>query len=171
MFENRKAESALGKLTPALDELDKSLIEVEAIRDPIDRIVGFFRVVAPWHDREHTAEAPVRTVLNMLQKADKGGRYAGTIQALQTLQAHFRNGGRDEYGMNRTKAGQEISIDDVYLGNVSGRFTRTARDWRNAFSKDTPTAQEDQQIIESQAAGFVSSHVGAMHRLIGALKR
>jgi hypothetical protein len=108
----------------------------------------------------------------MHQKADKGGRYAGTIQVLQTLQAHFRNGGRDAYGLNRTEAwpGNEHK-PRLSLGNVSGRFTRTARDSRNAFSKDTPTAQEDRQIIESQAAGFVSSHVGAMHRLIGALKR
>jgi hypothetical protein len=131
--------------------------------------VELFNVVTPWYDKEQADQKPVGAVVSALQKANSGGRHAEAIEPLQTLQAHFQNAGRDKYGMNRTAPGEPVTPDNVYLGNVFGRWTLTATKWKDAFKRGDATAQEDKRIIDHQAADFVDGHVGAMHKLIRAL--
>ncbi|MEZ0226829.1 MAG: hypothetical protein ACAH83_19895 [Alphaproteobacteria bacterium] len=169
MFENLKARKALQQLTPSLQALDQQLQAVEKIPDPIDRLVRFFDAVSQWNDRQQEAPLSVGVVLNAFRKANGSGEHAKTIEALETLQIHFNRSGRDEYGINRTKPGEVVTADNVYLGNVYGRWTFTANKWKEAFSRDNATAQEDRQIIEGQAAGFVESHIKPMQKLIGSL--
>ena len=163
MFEAIKARKALQQITPSLQALDQQLTEVEQIRDPIDRLVRFFDVVSQFNDKQQ--EAPI-TVGRVLEAFRKAGKNPEAIEALETLQAHFNKSGRDEYGMNRTGPGEPVTADNVYLGNIFGRWTFTATRWRESISKDTPEAREDKQIIEGQAAGFVANHAGPIHKLI-----
>lgn len=37
--------------------------------------------------------------------------------------------GRDEFGTNRTQPGEDVTLDKIYLGNIFGLVTRTARAW------------------------------------------
>lgn len=164
MFENRKARNALDGLTPELDKLDKQLQEAEAVRDPVDRLVSFFNAVSAFADTKATA---VDATLATVQKASK---FTEAAEALQNLQTHIRQSGREEFGWNRTKPGETVTGDNVYLGNIYGRFTLTANRWKEAFKRDGATATEDRAIIEGQAAGFVKSHAEPMHKLIAKLK-
>lgn len=166
MFEAIKARKALSQITPSLQALDQQLTEVEQIRDPIDRLVRFFDTVSQFNDKQQEAPLSVGKVLEAFRKA---GKHAETLEALENLQAHFNNSGRAEFGMNRTKPGEPVTADKVYLGNIFGRWTFTASDWREFNAKDTPEAREDKQIIEGQAAGFVASHAGPIHKLIKTL--
>ena len=164
MFENRKARNALEGLTPELDKLDKQLQQAEAVRDPVDRLVSFFNAVSAFADTKATA------VAETLATVRKGSKFTETAEALQNLQAHIGQSGREEYGWNRTKTGETVTGDNVYLGNIYGRFTLTANRWKEAFKRDGETATEDRTIIERQAADFVKSHAGPMHQLIAKLK-
>ncbi|TAL27714.1 MAG: hypothetical protein EPN97_16600 [Alphaproteobacteria bacterium] len=169
MFENIKARKALQQLTPSLQALDQQLQAVEKIPDPIDRLVRFFDAVSQWNDRQQETPLSVGVVLNAFRKANGGGEHAKTIETLENLQIHFNRSGRDEYGINRTKPGEVVTADNVYLGNIYGRWTFTANKWKEAFSRDNAAAQEDRQIIEGQAASFVKSHIEPMQKLIGSL--
>lgn len=136
----------------------------------MERIITFFNVVSPLHDKEQQENAPIQATVAALEKANKKGGHTAEIEALRTLQTHFARGGRDPYGMNRTTVGEAVTMDNVYLGNVAGRWTFTARDWKNTFNKaDNPSANEDRQVIEGQATRFVNSHIESMRRLIGSL--
>lgn len=176
MFENRKAKKDLEALKAGLVIiLDDLLRGVKTIQDPVTRIVGLFNVVAPWYDAEQRREksadcAPsVGDVISALKKTNRS-EYAETIKALETLQAHIINAGRNKYGMNRTAPGEMVTLDNVYLGDVFGRWTFTAREWQNSFNKEGPDAQEDKRIIEAQAANFVDSHLGPMQEIIDSLR-
>lgn len=39
--------------------------------------------------------------------------------------------GRQGYGWNRTEKGEKVTADNLYLGNVWGLFTHTAKEWMN----------------------------------------
>jgi hypothetical protein len=168
MFEERKANKALQELKPSLEALDKQLEQVGKISDPIDRIVRFFDTVARFNDEQQGAKITVDNVIDAFRKVS-GGRHDETIKALETLQAHFNNSGRQEFGMNRTKPGEPVTADKVYLGNVYGRWTFTANDWREKLKRDDVNTREDKQVIEGQASGFVDAHIGPMHRIIKSL--
>lgn len=164
MFENRKARNALDGLTPELDKLDKDLQAAEAVRDPVERLVSFFNAVSAFAD----TKAPA--VAETLATVQKGSKFTEAAEALKNLQTHIGQSGREEFGWNRTKKGETVTGDNVYLGNIYGRFTLTANRWKEAFNRDGATATEDRTIIEGQAAGFVKSHAEPMHKLIAKLK-
>lgn len=156
MFENFKAKKAIEAIAPALKELDQKLAAVEATPDPIDRLVKYFNAVAPLCDKPEDLNAAVAAA----QKA--GSKYTETAAALRDLQVHVQQSGRDPYGWNRTERGETVTGDNVYLGNVFGRFTKTASYWQRSFNQDHPHADEDRQIISGQAKGFVESHAPKM---------
>ncbi len=164
MFENRKARNAVEGLTPELDKLDKQLQEAEAVRDPVDRLVSFFNAVSAFAD----TKAPA--VAETLAATQKASKFTETAEVLQNLQTHIRQSGREEYGWNRTKTGETVTGDNVYLGNIYGRFTLTANRWKEAFARDGETATEDRKIIERQAGDFVKNHATPMRQLIAKLK-
>jgi hypothetical protein len=168
MFENGKAKKAIEVLKPELLELDKKLTAAERIADPFDRLVAFFNVVSAWQDREQEGQAkPVAAVLEAAR--DAGKKQSEAAQALETLQGQFSLAGRNIYGMNRTVPGQQATTDNVFLGNVHGRWTFTAAKWREMLAKPSPDAAEDRRIIEGQAAGFVADHATCMHKAIQTL--
>ncbi|HYD18508.1 MAG TPA: hypothetical protein VEF76_08525 [Patescibacteria group bacterium] len=158
MFENLKAQKAIDAIAPTLKELDQKLAAVDATPDPIDRLVKFFNAVAPIYDQPEQLNAAVAAA----QKA--GSKFTETAEALRDLQVHVQQSGRDPYGWNRTEKGETVTGDNVYLGNIYGRFTKTANYWQSSFSRDHSYADEDRQIIGGQAKGFVESHVPKMHK-------
>lgn len=171
MFEERKAKKALQELSPALEALDVQLKQVEQIADPLDRIVRFFDTVSRFNDGQKDAPVSVSKVLDAFRKTSGKGENAQAIEALQALQSHFNNAGRDEFGMNRTQPGEAVTGDKVYLGNTHGLWTFTANDWREKLNRDTPYAKDDRQIIEGQAAGFVASHAPKVHQYVATLAK
>lgn len=42
--------------------------------------------------------------------------------------------GRQGYGWNRTEKGEKVTAENLYLGNVFGLFTHTAKHWINSNS-------------------------------------
>lgn len=68
--------------------------------------------------------------------------------------------GRDEFGMNRTSKGEEVTINNVWLGDVCGLFTHPAAWW---IKQDDKTALD--QISRQKVIPFVSENRRALLEL------
>lgn len=91
----------------------------------------------------------------------------------QRLNALIKNAGRDSFGMNRTTKGEEVTLDNVYLGNIFGLFTLTAREWfysegkYNGFSErylkeNLPDPDDWAVIVKYQVLPFVHNSTKAI---------
>lgn len=47
----------------------------------------------------------------------------------KSLNQHITNAGRCEYGINRTKRGEEVTLANTYWGNIFGLYTFTGEKW------------------------------------------
>jgi hypothetical protein len=141
---------ALIRLSIALGSLPKEHYE------PLDRIVALFNLVSPWYDRLDE----LRCRLNFSSDTEIGKK-------IEELFQQFENVGRCQYGWNRTKKGQIVTHDDVFLGNVYGIWTFNVAQimgWKNEDKKITwgydfgePVNVYD-IISRWQALPFIRSH-------------
>ena len=104
----------------------------------------------------------------------------------QDLMAAFNraleNSGRCCYGMNRTQEGEKVTLDNVYLGDVYGLFTHTARTWRGStdtvydgfnrrwLHKDGRDPKMSEVIANHQVLPFVAKNRTALLNGIAKLK-
>ena len=70
--------------------------------------------------------------------------------------------GPDMYGMFRTDTIAGLNMDNCYLGNVSGLWTQTARQWERIRDSD-PKAYG---TVRSQYAGMIASNARAAARMV-----
>jgi len=78
--------------------------------------------------------------------------YLPRSEDMDIINRCIRNVGRDEYGINRTKRGEKVTIDNVYWGDLErfGCFTRTVRKYIEA-------EQEPEDVL-CQAEWYSNSH-------------
>jgi hypothetical protein len=113
--------SKLRQLLPELKSLKRDLESIDKNdREPIKILVNLFNTIAPWHDQK-----PFEQITICLKKFSN--RYSKLLANINELEAHIINAGRDEYGLNRTVPGQTVTLDNVYLGNIYGLWTKTAQ--------------------------------------------
>jgi hypothetical protein len=139
-------------------------------QNPLEAIVRFFNLISPWHDRG------IGLVIACLESVNYG-QYAKVLSALRTLQAHFIKAGRDEYGINRTRYGQQVTGANIYLGNVYGLWTKNVNFWREpdnrkAVSWGFPGMEgvSPYDVVANQARGFVFGHTSAIIEAITVLE-
>jgi len=154
---------------PELLILKKDL-EVIRGRQPLDGIVQFFGLVSPWQDR---GLADILTAFHSVNY----GQYDEVIRLLNQLTVHFARAGRSPYGWNRTSKGQEVTENNVYLGNIYGLWTKEVSFWKT--QKDTPkggwgfSGMEHlsvYDVVSNQAREFMRSHDEMCH-IIGKLNQ
>lgn len=129
-------------------QLDVLKIEISTIKNmehsaAIHSIVKLFQVISPIQDA-----GGVTKLISVLKKKNYG-QLDQKIEALEILQLHFNTAGRDQYGLNRTKVGEEVTFNNVFLGNVDGIWTKTAAYW----------LEHREARIDAQARTFADSHV------------
>lgn len=126
--------------------------------DPVAAIVDFFEGISMFQDRDLLA--PIQRDFIRAGRSDSD--LAG---ALFSLHAHVKNAGRNQYGMNRTKPGELVTAENVFLGNYNGYWTKqvsyvlTQRD-RKTDDMAYYTA------MQRQAREFMDGHLGSMISLI-----
>lgn len=124
-----KSRRRLRKLLSQLKELSRELKALPQISDPLDRIVIFFNLTSPWYDR-----------IEELRESLKFSSDSEIGKKLKDLFLCLEKSGRDIYGINRTKRGQMVTGDNVWLGDVphvfAGLFTHTARYWKSHKDDD-----------------------------------
>lgn len=157
-----KPERKLTALNQEFRELRQALQRVAESRDPLTEVVHFFDIVSKWHDRG------INDIIAEFKEVNYG-QYDEMLKKLRTLQEHFVNAGRCEYGWNRTKPGEPVTAEKVFLGNIFGLWTKTVAYWKN---------QKDEQkggwgfpgmddlnaydVVSRQARQFMASHTGPM---------
>lgn len=157
------------------NELKRRLEEIQKMSNKVEGIIELFSLISPYHDKDGFRQ----TIFKLQEK--NHGQLDIVINALETLQEHFKNAGRCEYGMNRTSPGEQVTAAKVFLGDVFGIWTKSAEYWlshKEEFEKDI---REDLTNVESRpistwycindykAGGFIKSHVDGMIRQIGIL--
>ncbi len=162
-----------------IDKLKMDMERIQGMPNKVEAIIELFRVISPLQDKGGFKQ----TIFKLQEK--NYGQIDQAIAALETLQIHFRNAGRDECGLNRTKPGEQVTAAKVYLGDVFGVWTKPASFWlenqarfETEPSGATPSAKSGREYIsiwycinDYQAGGFVRSHVNGILEQIGILKR
>lgn len=168
-----KPERKLTALKPELQQLRQALERASESRDPLTEIVHFFDTVSRWHDRGIDDLIVAFEEMNYSQ-------YDEMLEKLRTLQKHFENAGRSEYGWNRTKRGEMVTADKVFLGNIYGLFTLPITRWREE-SAGRPTTwshllasegmdgMSPRDVVTRQARQFMASHTGPMIAILSNL--
>ena len=169
-----KPERNLTMLKPELRQLRQALQRASKTRDPLTEIVHFFDTVSKWHDRG------IGDLIATFEEVNYG-QYDEVLEKLRTLQKHFETAGRYEHGWNRTKRGETVTADMVFLGNIYGLLTHPVSSWKQ--TKDEPkdhwkdTVWEDTlkgkntyDVVSEQARKFMASHTGPMTAILNDLE-
>ena len=171
------AKNDLKKIRNELDSLEKEMLEISKMDNKVEAIIRLFKVISPIQDNGGFSQ----TICELQKK--NFGQLDQIISALEVLQIHFRRAGRYEYGMNRTKPGEEVTPEKVFLGNVFGFLTKPASYWlenqeeckkeiRSDVSfKDRKDPVSTWDIINDQAKVFVESHTGGILKETAVLKK
>lgn len=167
-------QNPLEKIQPELVKLEKAIGEVAKKQNKVEAIVLLFQTISPLHDSN-----PFTATEAKIRKKSKNKKQ---LEALQTLSQHFVNAGRSEYGLNRSKKGEEVTADKIYLGDVFGLFTKPASYWlanqeklKQEFRPDASNDPENpvsnwHLINDYQAGNFVKSHIDGILKQIAILK-
>ncbi len=154
----------LKKIKDDLNFLQKEMKEIEMMGNKVEATVRLFEIISPLQDKGGFSQA-----ISKLQEKNYG-QLDKIISALEVLQKHFGNAGRSEFGMNRTKVGEEVTSSKIFLGDVFGLFTKSAFFWlekeneckkelRPDISNDHKNPVSNWYIInDHQAGSFVKSH-------------
>jgi hypothetical protein len=165
-----RPERKLAALMPELRQLRQALRRASESRDPLTEIVYFFDTVSKWHDRG------ISDLIAAFEKVNYG-QYDEVLKKLNTLQRHFVNAGRCEYGWNRTRRGETVTADKVFLGNIYGLFTHPVSFWKQRKDEKKggwgyPGMENlnAYDVVSRQAREFMTSHARSMIAIINDLE-
>lgn len=106
--------------------LGKEIRQFENVDDGLVAIVPFFDFLSLYHDRV----GELTDLIDYLQQFDRRPGVKQLINELKTLKSYVCSTGRDDYGWNRTKPGEVVTEDKVFLGDIFGLFTHPVSFWR-----------------------------------------
>lgn len=159
-----RPKSELKKLMPELREFANVIYRASRL-ESLDGIVTFFDQVSVWHDRSDE----ISSIIEKFKRANYGQQYNQIIENLSTLEAHFYNAGREQFGWNRTMSGEKVTEEKVYLGNIFGLFTHPVSFWKRKKDEKKggwgfPNMEHlnAYDVVSRQARGFINSHVDSM---------
>lgn len=165
------------KIQPRIQNLEAEIRTIGAMENKVEAIVRLFQIISPLED-----EGGFNKEIGALKKRNWRGRFDTQIQALEVLQKHINNAGRDQSGFNRTIKGQDVTPNNVYLGDVFGLWAMSADYWLAERSKLERTFRLDISknpgkpvsnwyiINDYQCGGFVRSHTEGILQQIEVLK-
>jgi len=149
-----------------LEILEAEIRKIEKMENKVESIVRLFQIISPYQD----AGGFIQDIIN-LKKQNQGGKFSSQIRALQILQMHIENAGRDKNGYNRTVKGERVTEEKVFLGDVRRGLSINAaaywlreksnleKNFRSFISEDAKKPVSDWYLINDYLCGsFVKSH-------------
>lgn len=105
-------------------------------KDEIERLSKFREELANMGECPYKDEAIFEYAVdffNLVASFQDAGvlKYSKWSQEQKLFNSLLKAVGRDAFGTNRTHPGEEVTLDTIYLGNIFGLVTRTAREWKN----------------------------------------
>ena len=169
------AHDTLEPVMEKLKALRVTLVVCKNSSEPLDAIVTFFDEVSKWHD-----SGLGHNIYAKFENANYG-QLDAALKDLLNLVVYFRTAGREEFGWNRTKRGEKVTADRVYLGDIYGLFTKTAAywkttkghndvgSWRGSVWERELDGMTTYDVIARQARNFMQSHADPMVKMIDRL--
>ena len=118
-----------------------------------DYAVKFFNIVAKFQDT------------GLLQSG-----LLADAKSVDELMEHVKNSGRDTYGWVRSKPGEAVTDNNVFLGNIFGLWTNTIAKFKSFAAEKDNTSDWTQSVIQIyQLQRFLNSHVEPMKKLIDSI--
>lgn len=140
-----KPERKIFALSVKMMELRHTLERASISNDSLTEIIYFFDIVSKWCDR-----GGVKDLIEVFDKVNYG-QHDDVLKKLRTLQWHFLNVGRSQDGRNRTKYGETVTPEKVFLGGIFGLPIRNILFWAH---KEDDTCK----IVSIQAKELISFH-------------
>lgn len=160
-FEGKETKEKRERVLSEIEALGKELNNLKG-REGIETIVQFFNAISAVQDSlDPSTTAEIRSYLQKKKKE--------AAEKFDDLCKHIANSGREKFGWNRTKKGEVVTEDKVYLGNISGLFTKSVDYWKGqkgeakggwGFSGMENLNAYD--VVNNQAREFMQSHSGEM---------
>ena len=141
----RKDHAALIKLKQDIQNISPNLTYVE-------KLVKLFEIIAPLYDENNFN----KTLANLQKK--NYGQIDYLVKWYELLIKHIENAGRYEFGVNRTKKGEQVTLDNVFLGNIYGLHTKQASYWLNSYKEKRLSEDVWHNINDYQSKNFFESH-------------
>jgi len=164
---NNHMRKVLNKVRLELDRLRVYLDASRETDEPLNEIVIFFDEVSKVHDRG------IDDLVSAFKDANYNGRYNDVLEKLEILQRHLVSAGRAQYGWNRTKPGQTVTEENVFLGNIYGLFTHPVRFWKRTkdekkgnWGYPNMESLNSYDVVSIQARDFVRNHADGMIPII-----
>lgn len=171
-----KKTDELESIKNELSHLRTKLENIDRMENKIDALIHLFQTVSFLQDKNTLKE----TILELKIK-NSNGSFNKKIAALRAIVKHITNAGRDIYGMNRTKVGETVTAEKVFLGDIFGLWTKPAHYWLTSQEKlenekmlvpeiDTQKPVSIWYIINDYQAGtFVQSHTQGLLKHLSVL--
>jgi hypothetical protein len=127
-----------------------------------------------FYDLLNQAEIPLRKQVDLIRTANFRGAYTRELEALDEVQSIIRS---SRNGVNRTKPGETVTPQDVFLGNIYGLFTLPVPRWRECedekpgmFAFRSLSNLNTYQVVERQAHEIMDGYLYGLKGLASALK-
>lgn len=149
-------------------EIEDAVKPFIGIHNGIETITKFFNAIAPIYDRD-----PLEPFVFKFKQINNK-TVQDTARIIEVIRDHYLNAGRDEYGLNRTKKGQTVYDDYIFLGDIYGLFTKPVSFWKTCkddkkggwgFSSKELENMNAYDVVSLQARSFIDSHLHKEHGL------
>lgn len=155
-------EAKLRALRSDLKRLESDVLRAlkKSESDPFGALIDFFNATSPWHDNNRLS-----AVISAFAEVNDG-QYDVIAKELFALSLQITRTGRHPDGWNRSKPGEVVTAENVWLGNIHGLWTYTVSDWQKRSRDETldssPRSPKVYDLIANQARGFVRNHASVM---------
>lgn len=166
-----RPEKKLYELNSELLDLRNTLHGLSS-KNSLNAIVEFFNVVSKWHDKG------INDLIREFKSVNYGQKkYEKIIGKLCALNLHFEKAGRNEFGFNRTKYGETVTDNNVFLGGIFGLNTHSVSFWemrkngnRGGWGFAHMEKFNSHDVISWQASNFLNDHLPPIIKIIDELQ-
>ena len=155
LIKRRCAYKRLKNIMPQLALLKRRLFSSKECKDPVFEIVNYFDYICKIKDGNL-----VKETLEIYQETDD----EKAKHLLSLFQKLIESSGRNKGGLNRANEYEEITLDNIYLEDASGKWILPVRFWIKAASK------EEYEFLQKQAKAFMEPRIDHMLYIISELE-
>lgn len=153
-MKNKSLDLFIEKITTDIQEIENTPNKVKAL-------VSYYQLLEFVENADHLGKA-------YLEKLEKSNYLGLNKKKIQIIKSFFKNDSRDMYGVNRSKSGQILTANDIYLGNILGIWTKSASFWLSNKSKYEQEKMEAisksvWSVINKQASGLLDNMIQGFH--------
>ena len=134
------------------ERISKLKCEIESLgefpayyKDAFQYAIDFFNIISSFQDDGYIYNAPIKLE-----------------DAQNEFNKHIKDAGRNEFGFNRTKPGEKVTLENTYWGNIYGISTFSAAHLLYDYEHNPPLGVV---ISYMQIRPFIKLHMGRLLNL------